>query len=137
MKIHSSMGMVTNSSSTIYTYTTQSSVDMFKVFVDNLFDAVGVEIKCDDVFNVEVVMSDCDLERYAEEYMDYLAYEDEDTYVELNPQSVSKIYEHGLANNYEPNFEMENRLKVTTKDGQEIEVNTLYAMFYHEEVYDG
>jgi hypothetical protein len=58
IKLHSQVDLITNSSTTIYTYS-RGSVDAFKNVVNEMLSLFGQNKTCDDVFSI-VVACDCD-----------------------------------------------------------------------------
>lgn len=57
MRIHSFTDLITNSSTTIYT-NSNGSIDACREMIDEFFKVLGVDKKCDDVFNLVVTMID-------------------------------------------------------------------------------
>lgn len=59
IKLHSVTDLITNSSTTIYTFS-DNSEKAFKALVSEFFKSMGVEKTCDECFNVFVGASDFD-----------------------------------------------------------------------------
>ena len=79
--LHSITDLITNSSTTIYTYSDQSP-KVLEELVNEFFSSLGVDKKCSDVFNMTVMMDD----NYA--YRDYISEnENEDI-----PEEIYKRY---------------------------------------------
>jgi len=78
--IHSITDLITNSSTTIYTYSDSSPKAMTEM-IDGIFKVFGIDKKCEDVFNVSVEMSDSSA--ISERVIDYLCDE---------PESVPKDF---------------------------------------------
>ena len=57
IRIHSVTDLITNSSTTIYT-NSLGSIGACKEMIDEFFKVLGVDKKCDDVFNLVVTMED-------------------------------------------------------------------------------
>ena len=75
--LHSITDLITNLSTTIYTYS-DNSLDALKELVNEFFSSLGVDKKCSDVFHLTVMMDD----NYA--YRDYISEnENEDVPEEL------------------------------------------------------
>jgi hypothetical protein len=60
IKLHSQVDLITNSSTTIYTYS-RGSVDAFKNVVNEMLSLFGQNKTCDDVFSIVVA---CELYEY-------------------------------------------------------------------------
>ena len=70
ISIHSFTDLITNSSTTIFTYS-DNSLEACREMIDEFFKALGVDKKCDDVFNLVVTM-----DSYS--YTEYMDDEEED-----------------------------------------------------------
>ena len=70
INIHSFTDLITNSSTTIFTYS-DNSLEACREMIDEFFKALGVDKKCDDVFNLVVTM-----DSYS--YTEYMDDEEED-----------------------------------------------------------
>jgi len=57
IRVHSITDLITNSSTTIYT-NSLGSIDACKEMIDEFFKVLGVDKKCDDVFNLVVTFSE-------------------------------------------------------------------------------
>ena len=57
IKLHSITDLVTNSSTTIYTYSDQS-LEAMRTLVDEFFKAFGIDKKCNDVFTLTLTFED-------------------------------------------------------------------------------
>lgn len=57
IRIHSFTDLITNSSTTIFTYS-DNSLEACKEMIDEFFQALGVDKTCDDVFNLVVTLDD-------------------------------------------------------------------------------
>jgi len=55
--VHSATDLITNSSTTIYTYS-ESSLDVCKELIDEILDLLGEKKKCDDIFALSVLAED-------------------------------------------------------------------------------
>lgn len=58
MKIHSSVGLITNSSTSIYSTATQQTVKAIKEFVDTALLLAGSDRTSDDIFDIVLVPSE-------------------------------------------------------------------------------
>ena len=57
IKLHSMTDLITNSSTVIYTYS-DASEGVLREMIDETFKVLGVDKKCDDVFNLTVTLDD-------------------------------------------------------------------------------
>jgi hypothetical protein len=57
VKIHSATGLITNSSTVIFTYS-DSCVDAIKPLVNEILKLSGDEHKCDDIFSLVITLED-------------------------------------------------------------------------------
>jgi hypothetical protein len=71
--IHSQTDAITNSSTTIYTYSDKSPAAC-REMIDEIFKTFGINKKCDDVFNLVVLL---DNEEYYEHWLDCQGHETE------------------------------------------------------------
>lgn len=69
IKIHSITDLITNSSTTIYTYSDSSPIAMTEM-IDGIFKVFGIDKKCEDVFDISVKMKNSD--DMSERVIDYL-----------------------------------------------------------------
>ena len=60
LRTHSFTDLITNSSTTIYTYS-DNSLEVCREMIDEFFRALDIDKKCDDVFNLVVTFSDEDM----------------------------------------------------------------------------
>jgi hypothetical protein len=77
--IHSQTEVITNSSTTIYTYSDRSP-DACREMIDEIFKTFGINKKCDDVFNLVVLLNN---DEYYEHWIDNQGHETEGDLGEL------------------------------------------------------
>jgi len=92
IRVHSVTDLITNSSTTIYT-NSLGSIDACKEMIDEFFKALGVDKKCDDVFNLVVTM---DSYSYTE-YMDDEEEEEEDEDEDEGSEEEESVDEKSIA----------------------------------------
>jgi hypothetical protein len=80
IKFHSLTDIITNSSTTIYTYSDKSS-KACKEMVDEIFETLGIDKSCDDVFNIVITFDD---------YYNYTYYAD-DNNIEFTEEIFNDI----------------------------------------------
>lgn len=76
LNIHSSVDVITNSSTTIYVY--QDSVKQAKELLQEILNLLGEEKKVDDLFYIDTFLEDID--HYTSRLDERDGYEDENTY---------------------------------------------------------
>ena len=84
IKLHSTTDLITNSSTTIFTYS-ENSIKACKNMIDEILKTFNIDKKCDDLFNL-VVLSD----KYT--YLSFLGrgeYDDEEEEKEL-PKGITE-----------------------------------------------
>jgi hypothetical protein len=89
IRLHSFVGLITNSSTEIYTTCTEKSVDMVKEFISEVLRAAKSDKTVDELFDVRCYMVEYDEEN--DEYPDYehLDFHDEARPVFMNIVSKS------------------------------------------------
>lgn len=86
--IHSQTDIITNSSTTIYTYSDRSPAAC-KEMIDAIFVAFGIPKKCDDVFNVIALLNE---NEHYEYWLDSNGHEvDGDVYELINKVKEGKV----------------------------------------------
>lgn len=68
IKLHSITDLITNSSTTIYTYS-ENSIDALKELVDEFFKSFNIDKKCDDIFQISLEKND---ESFLDDCIDWL-----------------------------------------------------------------
>jgi len=68
--IHSVTSLITNSSTTIYTYS-NGTIEPFKNLINEMFRLSGINKVCDDVFELKITTEDCEEEIW-DEVLDYI-----------------------------------------------------------------
>ena len=70
LEIKSCIDVITNSSTEVFTYVTEEGVAALKNIIDGIIAISGGNGKCDDYFNIEMVMKENALETAKEYYED-------------------------------------------------------------------
>lgn len=83
IKLHSVTDLITNSSTTIYTYS-ENSENALKLMVNEIFRIFDINKTCDDVFDTVVMYSDADQYYYS-------TYEEEGGDKELLPEDLKNL----------------------------------------------
>lgn len=66
MKVHSIVGLITNSSTEIFSWATEGSVITLKAHINSFLKFLGREDTFDDLFNLEIVPTEWAVERWEE-----------------------------------------------------------------------
>ena len=89
LEVKSCIDVITNSSTEVFTYVTEEGVDALKNIIDGIIAISKGNGKCDDYFNIEMVMKENALETAKEYYEDEHWQEEKDgTYVEPTEEEL-------------------------------------------------
>ena len=105
MKVHSVVGLITNSSTEIFSWATEGSVTTLKAHVDSFLKFLGREDTFDDLFNLEIVPTEWTVERWEE-----LEEDEKEAYGDMNAWIKDTRYDEWPAETY---------MKITAKDSEE------------------
>lgn len=141
MLVHSYVGVVTNSSTQIYSMV--ENIQIIKDFINEILKDVGSDKTADELYNFEIKVSDNDLaEYYYEDYLESLATkEQQDAFVRLPYlESIQEIQANVdnkvLLKYYTEHKELyDSHLEITTKDGQK-RISNFQDIYNLEESYE-
>ncbi len=119
LEIKSCIDVITNSSTEVFTYVTEEGVAALKNIIDGIIAISGGNGKCDDYFNIEMVMKENALETAKEYYEDeHWKEENDGTYVEPTEEQlreyVLKLHRDSIK--HMESGPMFDNLKISAKD---------------------
>ena len=116
--IHSTSDAITNSSTTIYIWTSKDAIKNTKLLFDQILKAVGSDKSAEDLFNFNVLMPEMDYEDFEERYLEEYPDQTEEDAKEAHTKAVAddNAKPEWWAERSYGDYPAEDRVMVTTKD---------------------
>lgn len=73
IKVKSLTDVITNSSTEVYSYVNESSLENLKKFINGILNATGSGFRCDDLFEIKYVLKDGSIDDYWNYYEEELS----------------------------------------------------------------
>jgi hypothetical protein len=136
MRIHSIVGIITNSSTIIYSILSDSAVKSFKKVVDEILKQAGSDKTCDDVFNVAVTDRAEWLKSVKYDWNNWTDHEEKTTY-NNSFDEYKAARRQKILDDYD-SYDETKDLLVLDKKGNPVDiVKFMNNIYYQESKYDG